>query len=199
MALHIRSEREADFPAIHDLVRAAFAQAKASDGDEQEFVAAMRGHPGYIPDLALVAEKGPVLAGYVMLTGTRIVGGNGPHEALLLAPLCVSPAVQRRGVGAALIREAFRRAVAMGFGSVFLAGDPEYYRRFGFRAARKFGIGHELNVPDKYILAHELVPGALADKTGVIILTGHNSCAAATGQKTSRDGGDRAAPGEQPA
>lgn len=186
MPLRIRSEEPSDFPAIYSLVRDAFAVAKASDGDEQDFVVAMRDHPGYIPDLALVAEKGPVLAGYILLTKTRIAGPEGDYDALLLAPLCVSPKVQRRGVGAALMKEAFRRARDMGFTAVFLAGDPAYYRRFGFRCAAKFGIRHELAVPDKYILVLELVPGALQGKTGTIILTGHNSCAAATGQTSSR-------------
>lgn len=181
MPLSIHPERETDFPAIHDLVRDAFATVEGSEGDEQEFVAAMRSHPGYIPDLALVAERKGDLVGYVMLTETRVDGPEGGGPVLLLAPLCVSPKRQSRGVGAALMHNAFQRALERGYDAVFLAGNPAYYRRFGFRPTVKFGIGHTMPVADKYILALELVPGALESRKGTIILTGHTTCATAIG------------------
>ena len=189
MPITLRPEREADFGAIYDLVKEAFAAIPESDGDEADFVAAMRGHPGYIPNLTLIAERCGELIGYVMVTSTRVEGPDGGSPVLLLAPLCVSPKRQSRGVGAALMHEAFRRAVELGYDAVFLAGNPKYYRRFGFVPSVKFGIGHTMPVADKYILALELVPGALASRKGNIILTGHTTCATATAksvkQKTS--------------
>lgn len=181
MPLLIRPEREADFPLIHDLVRDAFASLPQSEGDEQDFVAAMREHAGYIPELALVAERKGSLIGYVMLTETRVEGPEGGEPVLLLAPLCVAPNKQSRGVGAALMHEAFRRAGAMGYDAVFLAGNPKYYHRFGFHSTVSFGIGHSMPVPDKYIMARELSPGALAARRGTILLTGHTTCASAMG------------------
>lgn len=179
MSLSIRPEREADFAEIYDLVRDAFATVEASEGDEQDFVVSMRAHSGYIPALALVAERCGEIAGYVMLTQTHIEGPQGGPPVLLLAPLCVSPKRQSRGVGAALMRDAFRRAVELGYDAVFLAGNPKYYRRFGFRPTVDFGIRHTMPVPDKYIMAKELVPGALASRSGTIVLTGHTTCATA--------------------
>ena len=186
MSLCIRPEQEADFAAIHELVRDAFASLPEAEGDEQDFVAAMRGHRGYIPDLALVAEKNECLYGYVMLTETVIEGPDGGPPVLLLAPLCVTPRKQSRGVGAALLHEAFRRAVAMGYGAVFLAGNPKYYHRFGFHSTVSFGIGHSMPVPDKYIMARELVPGALCGRKGTILLTGHTTCASAMGSSRKK-------------
>ncbi len=180
MSITIRPERESDFDAIHDLVKEAFAAIPESAGDEADFIAEMRAHPGYIPELALVAERRGELVGYVMLTETRVEGPDGGSPVLLLAPLCVSPKRQSRGVGAALMHAAFRRAEELGYDAVFLAGNPRYYRRFGFKPTVKFGIGHTMPVADKYILALELVPGALTSRKGIIILTGHTSCATAT-------------------
>lgn len=183
MSLLIRPERETDFDAIRELVGEAFADQPHAEGDEADFVAAMRSHPGYIPELALVAEKGGLVTGYVLLTETSIETGpgvpDGGKPVLLLAPLCVSPKRQSRGVGAALMREAFRRAETLGYSAVFLAGNPDYYRRFGFHSTVRFGIRHAMPVPDRYILAKELVPGALAGRTGTIVLTGHTTCASA--------------------
>lgn len=176
MQLQIRPERQADFAAVYKLVQESFASQAASEGDEQDFVVAMRRHPGYVNDLALIAEEDGRLAGYVMLTETEILGAEPQPRVLLLAPLCVHPDYWGRGVGGALIDAAFQRAVRLGFSAVFLAGPPDYYTRFGFRPAVTFGIGHQLAVPDKYILARELIPGALENVGGTVVLTGHTTC-----------------------
>lgn len=175
----IRSETPADFEAIYALVTDAFAAAPGADGDEQDFVVRMRDHPGYRRDLALVAEEHGRLVGYVLLTETHIVRRGGDIPVLLLAPLCVREEHWGRGIAAALMKEGFKRGLEMGYDAVFLAGDPNYYTRFGFRSVSEHGIRHELPVPDVYILALELVPGALRGKSGTIILTGHTSCAPA--------------------
>lgn len=179
MPLSIRSETETDFDAVHALVREAFATLSQAVGDEEDFVIAMRRHKGYIPELALVAERNDEIVGYVMLTETIIKGAGGGPPVLLLAPLCVTPKRRSRGIGAALMHEAFHRGVGLGYDAVFLAGNPRYYRRFGFHAVHSFGIGHGMPVPDKYIMARELVPGALTHRYGVILLTGHTTCASA--------------------
>ncbi|MDL2210544.1 N-acetyltransferase [Desulfovibrio sp. OttesenSCG-928-O18] len=181
MSLRIRPERETDFDTIYALVRESFSALEAADGDEQDFVVAMRQHPGYIRELALTAERNGELVGYTMLTETEILDAASPPKVLLLAPLCVVPAQWGQGVGGALMDEAFKRAVCRGFSAVFLAGDPEYYKRFGFRPTVDFGVRHQLSVPDKFILAKELVPGALKNVGGTVVLTGHTTCAPATG------------------
>ena len=40
----VRQEREAEFPAIYELIRTAFATAEVSDGDEQDFANRLRIH-----------------------------------------------------------------------------------------------------------------------------------------------------------
>ena len=48
---------------IYELVKTAFATAKVSEGDEQDFVEPLRRGGGYIPDLALVMEDRGRLSG----------------------------------------------------------------------------------------------------------------------------------------
>ena len=179
MTLSIRPEQTTDFDTIHDLVRDAFASLTETTGDEQDFVAAMRGHKGYIPELALVAEEQGGIVGYVMLTETHVEGVEGGAPVLLLAPICVAPERHSKNVGTTLMHEVFRRAVAQGYDAIFLAGNPNYYTRFGFLPTVSFGIDHTMPVPDKCIMALELVPGALAGRKGTILLTGHTTCASA--------------------
>ena len=88
----VRQEREAEFPAIYELIRTAFATAEVSDGDEQDFANRLRIHGNYIPELALVAECQGKLIGHIMLTRTVVTQDDGtPYEALMIAPLSVVP------------------------------------------------------------------------------------------------------------
>ncbi len=49
-----------------------------------------------------------------------------------LAPVCVDPAVQNKGVGTKLIQAALDDLQGMGEDLVLVLGSPEYYSRFGF-------------------------------------------------------------------
>lgn len=165
----MRSERKEDFAPIYELVKKAFETAKVADGTEQEFVDELRLRKGYIPELALVAEKEGVIVGHVMLTETGFTAKDGkPRKVLLLAPLSVKLECRSQGIGGELIREAAERASEMGYAAVFLAGDPDYYSRYGFMPAARFGIATSTGIPEKNALVRELVPGALKDMEGTV-------------------------------
>ena len=51
-----------------------------------------------------------------------------------------APAVQRRGVGSALMAAATSLAVARAVPALVLLGHPSYYPRFGFEPARGVGL-----------------------------------------------------------
>jgi predicted N-acetyltransferase YhbS len=164
----IRREEPKELSQIYDLVKVAFQTAKVSDGKEQDFVNELRSNGNYIPELALVAEENGKLIGHIMLTKTYVVNNGISFETLLLAPISVSLECRNIGVGTKLINESFELAKEMGYTSVFLVGDPAYYHRFGFKSAVEFGIAHLPNIPDEYVMACELVPGALNEIEGLI-------------------------------
>jgi putative acetyltransferase len=164
----IRPENENDFGEIYDLVEVAFQTAKVSNGKEQDFVNQLRDSANYLPELALVAEEDGKLIGHIMLKKTFIASEDNRHEALLLAPISVKLEHRNQGIGAALVNRSFELAKAMGHQVVLLVGDPAYYRRFGFRSAAAFGIKHSHDIPDEYVMACELAPGALNDVSGTM-------------------------------
>ena len=118
----VRQEREAEFPAIYELIRTAFATAEVSDGDEQDFANRLRIHGNYIPELALVAECQGKLIGHIMLTRTVVTQDDGtPYEALMIAPLSVVLDYRNQGVGSALLKEGLRLAQSRVTGQLFFA------------------------------------------------------------------------------
>lgn len=123
--LAIRAEEPADRQAIHALHSAAFG----GDG-EARLADELRAEGAAV--LSLVADEEGV-AGHVMYS--RLLVDGMDKGASALAPVAVLPARQNRGIGARLIAEAHRRLTARREKIVFVLGDPEYYRRFGFSAA----------------------------------------------------------------
>jgi predicted N-acetyltransferase YhbS len=162
----IRRERAEEFPRIYDLVKVAFQTAKVSNGTEQDFVNQLRSGDTYIPELALVAEEDGKLVGHIMMSRAHIVNGADKFAVTYVAPLSVVLEFRNKGIGSALMKEAFKLAREMGYTSVFLVGDPAYYHRFGFKSAISFGIKHMHEIPDENVMACELVPGALKNVTG---------------------------------
>lgn len=167
----IRQEYREDYDAIYTMVKKSFETAKVSDGTEQDFVLELRASANYIPALALVADDNGRIAGHIMLTRTKVTGPTQPFEALLLAPLAVELEARNKGLGALLVRTAMNKALQMGYKAVFLAGDPDYYRRFGFGPAHHYGIRSRLNLPEELIdciMACELEAGALQGVSGIV-------------------------------
>jgi putative acetyltransferase len=154
----IRSEEERDWVEVHALNAAAFdtlTEAKLVDLLRQ------RAHPV----ISLVAEQNEQIIGHIMFSPISITG----HPALRimgLAPMAVAPGHQRRGIGSALVRAGLERCRRLGYGAVVVLGHVEYYPRFGFVPASRFGIRCEYEVPDEVFMAMELQSGYLQDISG---------------------------------
>ncbi|WP_116106099.1 GNAT family N-acetyltransferase [Lewinella sp. IMCC34191] len=164
--LHIRQERSADRSPVLALVERAFRNEAFSDQREHLLVERLRDTAAFVPELSLVAEKEERIVGYILLTKIDIQGRDRNHPSLALAPVAVHPDFRGRGVGTALIREAHRRAYAIGFGSVVLLGHAAYYPRFGYRPAHHFGIELPFDVPAENAMVVELRPGSLKGVSG---------------------------------
>lgn len=102
-------------------------------------------------------------------------GSAGP--ALLLGPLAVDCAYQKRGIGAALMRHALREAKRLGHKAVLLVGDAPYYSRFGFAREAAQGLSLPGPVELERFLGLELEAGALRDAEGVVMANGRLAAA----------------------
>ena len=125
----VRSFRESDSAAVRSLLEAAFATPVEAD-----LVERLRADGDAV--IELVAEEAGAVVGHILFSPV-----DAPFPALALAPVAVSPVRQRCGIGSALVEEGHRRALAEGQDAIFVLGEPEYYRRFGYDAASAAGFG----------------------------------------------------------
>ncbi|UXY14534.1 N-acetyltransferase [Chitiniphilus purpureus] len=156
----IRAATHADIPQIHAVTAAAFGQVAEAD-----LIEAL-GDAGHVTLSLVAADDHGEVAGHVLFSPVGIPGVAG--LAVGLAPIAVAPEYQRRGLGAALVREGLRQLHGDGVAAVVVLGDPGYYRRFGFTPASRFGLSCPYDVSGDYFMALELSPGALAGANGVV-------------------------------
>jgi putative acetyltransferase len=160
MEIVIREEDAADAPAIHALNVAAFGADV-----EARLVDALRGH-GRLT-LSLVAVDGAAVVGHIAFSPVSVTGPDGRiARGVGLGPMAVEPSRQRSGIGGKLIAQAFQRLAPAGF--CVVVGHADYYPRFGFVRASRFGIRWDAKVPDECFLVRELTPGGLAKVSGVV-------------------------------
>lgn len=133
----IRVERAEDLPRIREVNRQAFGQDA-----EGRLIDELRAGGHLAQDGSLVAVLNDQVVGHLLLSkiAIRDPKTRDVNPALALAPMAVLPAVQREGIGTALIREALSRAAGLGGGQVVLLGHPDYYPRFGFLPAGPLGL-----------------------------------------------------------
>jgi len=160
-AAAVRAEEPGDARAIRRVVVAAFKGQLEAD-----LVDTLRRH-GKV-SASLVATFGHAIVGHVLLSDVALHGPGLSPRGAGLAPLAVRPALQRRGIGTALMRAALAGAREAGYGFVVLLGDPAYYRRFGFRTATTLGLACEFDAPEEAFMALELAPGALSGAGGLV-------------------------------
>ena len=132
--MNLRAEGPADVEPVDRVNREAFGQE-----DEALLVARLRGSDAFIPELSIVAEEDGKVVGHILFSRVEL----DPPSALRvisLAPMSVLPQHQRRGIGSALVERGLEVANGLGEEVVVLVGHPEYYPRFGFEPASKYGL-----------------------------------------------------------
>lgn len=128
MDILIRDEEAADYAAITEVTRLAFATMEISNHTEQFIVEALRAAEALT--VSLVAEVDGDVVGHIAFSPVTVTDGS--EDWYGLGPVSVHPDLQRKGIGKALIQEGLSRLQDVGAKGCCLVGHPEYYRHFGF-------------------------------------------------------------------
>jgi putative acetyltransferase len=152
----VRPEQPAEAAAVHRIHELAFGRR-----EEADLVDNLRAEGVVLCSLVAEIEAGP--AGHILFTRMWVGAGT---EAVALAPVAVLPGQQRRGIGAALIRQGLDRLRTLGEPVVLVLGEPGYYSRFGFSAEKARRLTSPF--PPDAFMALELAPGALDSIEGPV-------------------------------
>jgi putative acetyltransferase len=156
----IRREQPQDVSEIRQINIRAFGQKK-----EALVVDNLRKNCNSI--LSLVALTDGKVVGHILFSPAVIEGKHGILVGTGLAPLAVLPEYQRKGIGTQLMQTGISRIKEGGCPYIIVIGHPEYYARFGFEQAGRFGISSEWNVPDEAFMILRLDRKAMNGITGV--------------------------------
>jgi len=125
----IRKETTSDIEAITQITIAAFRTVPISNHTEQFIIKALRAAGALT--LSLVAEIDGRVVGHVAFSPVIISDGTTGWYGL--GPVSVLPDYQKQGIGKALINKGLSLLKGMGGEGCALVGDPNYYKRFGFK------------------------------------------------------------------
>ncbi len=150
----LREETTADIDAITEVTIAAFKNLPVSNQTEQFIIKALRSADALT--ISLVAEIDERVVGHIAFS--PVVISDGTKDWYGLGPISVLPEYQKQGIGKSLINEGLSLLKKMGGQGCALVGDPNYYKRFGFKNFPE--LVHE-GIPQEVFLAlafNEKVP-----------------------------------------
>ncbi len=166
MNITVRNITEKDHYDVELVAKRAFWNLYFPGCDEHYLVHKLWDAPCYIPEISLAALVDDKLVGAILYSKARIETDNGNIDIITFGPLCVDPDYKKTGVGKKLLLESMRLAAEKGYKAIFFCGVPEYYPKFGYKTADKFGI----TMPDgsnfDAFMGYELQKDALKGVTG---------------------------------
>jgi predicted N-acetyltransferase YhbS len=165
MEIKLRLEEEKDYEIVEELTREAFWNVHLPGCDEHLLIHNLRKTKEFIPELDFVAIYDNKIIGNIVYVKSEIVYLNKKYTVLTFGPISVLPKYQNKGVGKALIEHTKLLAKEMGYKVIIIYGDPEYYKRFGFKASKEYNITNNDGKYPAALLVLELYQNAL---TGII-------------------------------
>lgn len=167
----IRPEMPTEYEEVNKLIYRAFAEQHGIGTGKfmMEHFRKERQKETFIPELSLVAVlDNNIIIGEIALHETDIITENGNITQLVLAQSAVLPEYRMQGIMRMLVEYALKEAERLGYGAVFLGGNPKLYARFGFKPSSLYGIYHENRKKwgDEGFMVCILKEGALDGITG---------------------------------
>ena len=156
----IRLERPDDIARVREINTLAFGQPS-----EALLVDTLRANCA--DAVSLVAEENAVV-GHILFTPVTVENRERPLAGMGLAPMAVHPDRQRAGIGKQLVTRGLEILRERHCPFVVVVGHPEYYPRFGFVPASRFGLASQwAGVPDEAFMVLVLDESAMAGMSGV--------------------------------
>ena len=138
--MRMRLESEDDFLKVEELVRDSFWNLYRPGAYEHFIVHNLRNDESLVRNLAFVIEDGQKIIGHINYSRGRIEYENRSSPAVILGPVAIDKNRQNQGLGSKLIAHTLEIAQKDNIPFVLVVGDENYYSRFGFVSASKYGL-----------------------------------------------------------
>lgn len=166
----IRLEKTEDHRETEALVRDAFWNVYRPGCLEHYVLHRLRRDPAFVPELDFVMESGGRIIGQNIFVRAAISTDDGRQVPIMaMGPICISPELQRLGLGKKLLDFSLEQAYLAGCGALCFEGNIEFYGKSGFTFASLFGIryhGLPEGADSSFFLCKELIPGYLDGVSG---------------------------------
>lgn len=178
MQIKLRLEEEKDYRIVEELTREAFWNIHFPGADEHLLVHKIRGAKEFVKELDFVAcivddtvsdqeNCDEEIVGNIVYAESTVIDNGKEHLVLTFGPVSVLPEYQSKGIGSKLINHTIELSKKMGYKAIIIYGDPEYYKRFGFKVSKEYRITNKDGKFPAALLALELYPDALNGIQGV--------------------------------
>ena len=138
MTLVRAAHRPDDQEGILAVVAAAFSGDDRDASEELDIVRATWAAKEAGELIELVVEDQGALVAHVLAAPGYV--DDAPTSVAGVAPACVAPTHQHRGLGTSLMEALVVEARARHWPLLVLLGDPAFYARFGFEPAGRLGL-----------------------------------------------------------
>ncbi|BCL70981.1 putative acetyltransferase [Vibrio nigripulchritudo ATCC 27043] len=156
----IRTEAPADILPIQQLIKQAFPTHA-----EAELVSRLMENGQRTLSLVACSDEGEVV-GYILFSPVTLEQQDYNWQGL--APLAVKEEYRGQGIASELIKEGLSSLAELGYPACVVLGEPEFYGRFGFESAAKYGMDTQWELPEGAFQIQELMEGELDGKSGKI-------------------------------
>lgn len=125
----IDSETKTDYLAVEQLHKQVFPGKNVVN-----LVKAIRKTPTFNQKASLVARVKGNVVGHIMFSSLSFAATTETYKnAAFIAPLAVTPEFQHNGIAKKLIESACQKAAELGYDSIYVLGNPDFYQQFDFQ------------------------------------------------------------------
>jgi predicted N-acetyltransferase YhbS len=167
MEIELRLEEEKDYRQVEELTREAFWNIHFPGCDEHLIIHNLRKAKEFVKKLDFVAIHNNRIVGNIVYVKTKVKDNDKEYSIVTFGPISVLPEYQNNGIGSKLINHTLRLSKEMGYKAVIIYGDPEYYKRFGFKASKEYNITNKDKKYPAALLVLELYSNALNGIKGI--------------------------------
>jgi putative acetyltransferase len=160
----LRSEKVSEIESIDALIKLSF-----KSNHQANRVKALRDSGALLFSIVAIDKPTNQLVGHMALSLASLEGIDRAWQVLCLAPIAVSPKVQRQGIGTSLVEYWFREYAEGFYNAVVVVDEAEYFQRFGFERAFNYDIYSNSKNTEDMLLIKEIKEGFLKKVSGEVV------------------------------